>query len=279
MDHSIEELDVCVFDYLCANPETPKTFSQIYNAISGEVGHRCSVLQDQYNRTKYKDKFMTICYTLDTKWDNIHKLFLTNDAIPHLVFSSKPHYEVINNCNIKSDLYDTIDTNDLDNVITYMIHNHSQIDYRLIDNNLMQYLVGKNKTDELSDVLKMYTVDLSDVDKLVDITVINNNAKQVKILLDKKMESSNLLLENNIKQLESSNALLLNNVKDLNDTNNKLTMDYAISKIENQDLVIRNDMLSKLNSKLIHNHYEYQYKSKIYMGLLFFGMIFVYFFM
>ena len=214
---------------------------------------------------------MTICYTLDNKWDNIHKVFLTRESTPHLVFSSKPHYEVIQMCNLKNDLYNvSYDINELDNVITYMIHNKDQTDYRKVDNNLVQYLVGKNKTDELCDILKMYDVDLSDVDNLLEISVINSNAKQVKILMDRKFDSSKSLLENNIKKLELTNSLLYRE----SESTKSLNKDLAII---NENLTLTNNSLSKEYNKLVNETFIATFKSNIYMALLFFGMIFAYF--
>jgi len=242
MDHRIEQLDACVFDYLASNPNELKSFIQIYNNISGPTGHRCSQLQDLSNRQKYKDMFMTICYTLDNKWENIHKIY-TSD-IPHLIFSNKPRSEVIaeyNSAIYDSSNYDQVDQFELDSVIDYILNDTKQykFDFSLqmgVDGNLLQYLVKKNKLSKLKQMLDLYDVDLNnkfDGKTLLDTAVENGYAEMVKELMEQNFNNKTNDLNIKIKELKQLNTKLQNEKQ-------TLALQNATMQNEKQTLALQN---------------------------------------
>jgi len=219
MDHKIAELDTCVFDYLVSHPDEPKSFTQIYNEISGTTGHRCSELQHQFNRQKYKDLFMTICYTLDNKWDNIHKIFI-NDK-PYLLFSNRPRSEVMTEfqgiSHNNSIFIDTVNPLEYDNIIDYMIADddtHPEfnfVDDLNIDGNILQYLVKKNKIDKLKKILELYDINLNEKvngKTLLDFAIENNYTEMVKELMNQELQNQKNEYEANIKELKKLNTRL-----------------------------------------------------------------------
>lgn len=219
MDHKVAELDTCVFDYLTSHPDEPKSFTQIYNDISGTTGHRCSELQNMFNRQKYKDLFMTICYTLDNKWDNIHKIYI-NDK-PYLIFSNKPKAEVVtefqNIGHTNSIFIDNATPLEYDNIIDYMTSaddtypEFSFVDDLNIDENLLQYLVKKNKIEKLKKILALYDINLNEKvngKTLLDCAVENNYTEMVKELMIQEMNNQKNEYEANIKKLKKLNTKL-----------------------------------------------------------------------
>jgi len=219
MDHKVAELDTCVFDYLTSHPDEPKSFTQIYNDISGTTGHRCSELQNMFNRQKYKDLFMTICYTLDNKWDNVHKIYI-NDK-PYLIFSNKPRGEVVTefqNMGQTNSIYiDNATPLEYDNIIDYILTDDntypefSFVDDLNIDGNLLQYLVKKNKIDKLKKILELYDINLNEKvngKTLLDFAIENNYAEMVKELMNQELQNQKTNYEANIKELKKLNTKL-----------------------------------------------------------------------
>lgn len=242
MDHSIDKLDECVFDYLSAHPDQPKSFTRIYNDISGETGHRCSELNNHVNHQRYKDKFMTICYTLDRTWKCIYKVFLTDDAIPYLIFSNKTYAEVLEFCNVSNIVYDTagsMDTHALDDIVNFMIVNASTRDSSDIDDNLLQYLVCKNKTRELLKIFDLYDVKLNNFDTLLNTALQNSFSDLVKVLIDKQnntIKKHNELLTKELGLLQRKNENLVNDNEELSLELRTANFNLEIAKSEQRIL-------------------------------------------
>ena len=220
---------------------------------------------------------MTICYTLDNYWDNIHKVFLTSNAVPHLIYSAKTHSEVINSCNMQNNLYNVTTennyqlTNELDDVIDYMITNKDiSKSQSTIDNNLLTYLVNKNKTDKLNTILKIYDIDPTGMDALLSIVLDNNNATQVKILMDKNIEHLRAKLQKDIDNCTETNC-------DLNKSNHILIDENAKLRNDKSELSLRNDLLASHNAKLIFANEQLKFSSKFYIVTTFIGVIFMFF--
>jgi len=240
MDHKIEELDACIFDYLSSHPDIPRSFTQIFNDISGSTGHRCSQLMDLSNRKKYRDLFITTCYTMDNKWKNVHKIF-KND-VPHLVFSTKSRSEVMlefNNTKFYTDTYNgempyMLDTDiiEIDSAIDYMLDNDDMpydFDFSLQLNpneNLVQYLVKKNKLDKLKKVLELFDVKLDEKfngKTLVDTAIESGNIEMVKELMEFDFNNKKHELDRIITDLKKCNTILRDECKSSKSQNKALT--------------------------------------------------------
>ena len=251
MDHKIGELRECVFDYLASKPDQLKSFTQIFNDISGPTGHRCSQLQDLSNRKKYKDLFMTICYTVDNEYQNVHKIY-KNDKI-YLVFSTLPRSEVISK--YQSIVYDSTDLDqveldqlnqfDLDSIIDAMLNettkqtldNDFDFSFQLnADGKLLQHLIKKNSLAKLQKILNMFDIELNgnfDGKSLIDIAVESGSADIVKELMQrdyenrlydkttqsKDLQKLNTKLQNETKTLTLQNATLKNDLTKYSNTN------------------------------------------------------------
>lgn len=72
MDHALDKLDECIFDYLASNPDRFIHHRQIFEDITGETGHRCSELTDS---TEDHRRFLAVCYSMNHQYRNIRKEF------------------------------------------------------------------------------------------------------------------------------------------------------------------------------------------------------------
>jgi hypothetical protein len=70
MDHTREDLDECVFDYLASNPDRFIPITRIFRGITGDTGHRCEVLTDRVSDRRF---FAAVCHGLDNRYKNIRK--------------------------------------------------------------------------------------------------------------------------------------------------------------------------------------------------------------
>ena len=102
MDHSLNELKECIFDYLLYHTDTPKYVDQIYDDISGPVGHRCSELSKIGAKRRYKDYFITTCYDMPNEYNNI-QLFYKN-SVCYLIYSNNKYVDNVTDQNIKVEL-------------------------------------------------------------------------------------------------------------------------------------------------------------------------------
>lgn len=252
MDHPISELSDCIFDYLTSHPDTPKNFTQLYNDISGQTGHRCSELNNMYNKNLYKNRFMAECYTLDNKYKNIYKIYKYD--IPYLIFSTKLKQDVINhetstgnyNNHLVNDESDTYyNSSDLDDMIDYLLENNNEgSTYTNLlfdqDQSILQYIVRTNKIDKLRKLMDLYDIDLthhSNGKTLIDIASDNGNINLLKELLDyqynKKVTELSMTLSDvkktNTKLLNNNRVLILKN-KTLENTLNKSKETFDFSK-------------------------------------------------
>lgn len=94
MEHNLEELDECIFDYLSSNADNVISIDNIYRDITSDEGHRCPDL-------RYQDAslFIDHCFGLDKKFSRV-KCFL-NEGRMFLLFSKK---------NVVEDSFRKIDT-------------------------------------------------------------------------------------------------------------------------------------------------------------------------
>jgi ankyrin repeat protein len=227
MDHKIDELGECIFDYLSSCPDCPKSLTEIYNSISGTTGHRCTELNSYPKKDIYKKKFMTECYSLDSKFDNVHKIFKKDKL--YLVYSNKEKADVLTMFNsYETHIPNLYGEMDLDAILEYVIDNYE--DHNDFDFNspmVMHHLIKNNKVEQFKKVVELFDVDINSKDSsgktLMDIALENNNAALVKALMeqDSNNKVSDLMISN--KNLKQFNTKFNKQCEDLLEKNNSLT--------------------------------------------------------
>lgn len=234
MDHPISQLNDCIFDYLTSYPDMAKSFTQIYNDITGSTGHRCSELNDPSFRALRKNRFITTCYTLDNEYKNIHKIF--KSGTPYLVFSSKPKADVAMQFNLQdltdSDVMPSSCPVDYDGMIDYLLENTDQFDDFDFNNaqmteteTLLQYIIKTNKLEQFRKIMSLYDIDLKQQingKSLIDFVLECGNVSLLKELLEHQHNK-------NVTELSTS----LSNVKKLN---TRLSNNNRILQLKNQTL-------------------------------------------
>jgi|AntRauTorckE6833_2_1112554.scaffolds.fasta_scaffold12793_2 hypothetical protein len=229
MDHSIENLDDCVFDYLVSNKDEIASIYKIYHDITGETGHRCTSLNDPKNRDVYKRRFRTICYTLDNSYDNIYKYF--NGDKLYLVYSERDFRDTIRKY---TDEYDHLSLNDyspsfnnITDVIEDLIDNDKfefDLENNFDDNEtIVHILVRNDRGDLLRKLLQSFDLHFDKKNKFgetpLDIATKCNNCEMVKMILEYGYSEKIHDLNQKNKTLRKTNTQLFN---ENNKYNNKI---------------------------------------------------------
>lgn len=239
MDHSIDELDSCIFDYLVSKTNESKSVYQIFNDITSDTGHRCSELNNYSKREINKKKFMTTCYTMENIFQNIHKIF--KDGSLYLVHSKKSKYDIIKEFdnNYENYLVKGLPEDqkfDSGQMIDYILENPenykdidmlSHIDYNI---NIPQYIVKYGKLNQLRKLLKYYEVEVnckgSLGKNLLDIAIENNHSEIVKELSDYTYSKQIVELMTDNNNLKSFNTKFLKEKNDLHLKISQLSFNY-----------------------------------------------------
>ena len=190
MDYPIERLDECIFDYLEENETMAQNLQQIYGGITSDYGIRCSQLTTGTNKIEINNnncRFFTICYTLDTNFKNINKIFRNNtvyllydrELLPLDIYIYQPLDKtgdkiVFPQCSNDEELLTYI-MNLIDSISPVM-YNGSLMEFCINTNdiNLLDELIDKYVTfdaDECRRILKLalHKSDISMIDKIINL--------------------------------------------------------------------------------------------------------------
>jgi hypothetical protein len=258
MDHAIENVDECIFDYLVSNADEFKSIPTIFSNIIKETGHRCITLKNEF--LKYKNKFIATCYLLNNSYNNIHKIFI-NDRL-YLMYSNK-HIDSYDDYtqNITDDyIFDAdfsyLDKDGLAYYISYNYHdltNFNPCNYLDDIDSIMHFIVKRDNHELVKKTLDRfecdkieYNIDNKNKDglTLMNIAETNGNFVMYKKLLDIKYEKYIKDLNENIVDLNKRLKMLkMKNIK-LKNTNIELTFD-------NTDL-IQSNVTYKYDNNVAH---------------------------
>lgn len=194
MNHSLNHLDDCIFDYLALNADRPIPLAKIFEDIRSGSGHRCNELTDSSNHRRY---FLSTCYSLDRNYTNIKKIHRNNRL--YLVFQKAK-----NDTNFDPSAYNDAlgetgywrDEYNLRNIVDYMCDNSMLNDFddnyysnKFDDSDtLLHLLVRYNRYDELENVLRNHNVDLNKKNAQgetpLELAITMKNKKMIKLLIN-----------------------------------------------------------------------------------------------
>jgi len=240
MDHKIEKLDECIFDYLTFNKDVIKSVYTIYNDITQDTGHRCTELRNPDMRDIYRKKFMATCYQMSDKYENIHKLFKNNRLF--LVYSNLTAGEVVKkyggeildiNSSLLEEEFKKIDRSSL---VDYLIDNDNELNklvpdtYFTEDNDTMLHIIARhNKWNEFKKLVKNYYPDLETRNRYnltpIDVALECGNAKILYEMVKYKYEDQISKLNNEDRQVRMLNTEL---------SNKKKLLENRVKELENR---------------------------------------------
>lgn len=194
MNHSLNKLNDCIFDYLVANANKAISVAKIFHDIRSGSGHRCDELTDSVNN---KQRFLSICYSLDRNYKNVKKVYRNNKL--YLLFQKDTK-----NTDVDQILYDDTsfdngnwrDDYNLKNIIDYMCDNSmfDDFDSNYFSNNfndndsLIHLLIKYNRYDDLEKLLNSHNIDLNkkntNNETPIDLAINLKNKKMIKILMN-----------------------------------------------------------------------------------------------
>ena len=141
MDHTLDELDACIFDYLAANEDYPKSIDEIWIDITSDDGHRCSELGNAN-----KNFFVSTCYDMDINYNNIQKYFVNGRL--YLVYSKKEHLNNFGEKNMSINSFNRLNK----------LKNLSRVN-RINMTNEMDVIDGINNIDRINEMDNIYNID------------------------------------------------------------------------------------------------------------------------
>lgn len=92
MDHTIDNLHQCIFDYLITRENVHVSVQEIFFHITQPFGHRCSALKK--DNLQHYNKFLSICYNMHINYKNIRKYFKYDTC--YLVYSINKYDQLVN---------------------------------------------------------------------------------------------------------------------------------------------------------------------------------------
>ncbi len=237
MDNTIDELRECVYDYLISNQDIPKNFEDIYKDITGESGHRCSELLNDYNATNNIFKLMNVMYTLEYSYQFVHKYFENNTV--YLVYApgwndnkyKLPSVNSIVKCNNEEDF------------LSYIMQSNNALLTEIYPGSIIEYCVTKGNPYTLHTVLSQYPLKtLEDYYKLLEYSLQYKNPSVTKKIFElqslshfeKYKSENNKLNESTLVQLRCEKFELSKKNVTLNCENATLTK--KIRGLENGNL-------------------------------------------
>ncbi len=263
MDHPINELEGCIFDYLISHKDIPKSLEEIYTDITGLTGHRCSELR-AYDATHiYKNRFASICYNINNNYKNIHKYFKNNTCfllysekknnfIP-LSYSNKINNTLKPNTLESNHLVNPLGKNFLDvnpdDFIKYTISHNNSFNYNtLINENetMIELIIRRGNFPNVSFLIENNIVNIGvDYNKLIEFAIKHKQYFMITKIID-------LLVEHNNKIYNDKIAIYKQNYND--------NFNYTINTT-----VVENDIFDDLCAFLKYSLYIFFALALIYL--------------
>ncbi len=150
MDHTINELSECLYDYLVSNQDIPKNFEDIYKDVTGDTGHRCSALLNDDNTTNNIFKLLNVMYTLEYEYQFIHKYFDNNTL--YLVYAPGWNDNKYTLPNVNS----IIKCKNEEEFLSYIIQSNNNLLTKIYPGSIVEYCVMKGNPYTLHTILSQY---------------------------------------------------------------------------------------------------------------------------
>ena len=225
MEYSLKDLDKAILYYLSINKDTPKSITQIYNGLIDEA--IVPNLNDINNHDNNIVKIKTVCYSINNKYEPIHKIF-PNDRL-HLLYSNSNTDEIINdyiqkyNNSNNNNENDPIENKniDYDRVVKDIALNPTEYPFLNVNDKIdgkntpYHYCCKFKEEKYLKYLFKYYKIDTDMVNEEgktgIELALDINLSKNVDLIHNySNMIVTNQLKENNSKLQSEYNLQLIN---------------------------------------------------------------------
>ena len=162
MEYTIENLDKAVFYYLSNNQDKPKSINNIFNGLCED-----NIVPELNNRNNHDInliKLKSLCYLMDNKFQNIHKLY--TKGILHLVCSNNKDIILEKTTDIEKENEEEIKITDYNIIVKDVVKNPHEYPYLQINDtisekdNPLHFCCTFEDPKYLSNLLENYDVDI-----------------------------------------------------------------------------------------------------------------------
>jgi hypothetical protein len=232
MQYSITDLDKAIYSYLSCHPDTPQSVHQIFSGVCKEK--ICPDLENHPARERNKQLFNLTCVTLDSDFQNVHKMYIHGKM--YLIFSADTKDVVLKKWNddleVVSAWDDSEDDIDYGHIIEQIINNPQKYtDFNVNDridgiDTPLHLLCREGKYDSIDKLLKIYDVELCLKDRKektpLEIAMERNDSKMIKLLMTYEYEQklTDLRYQNEMLKKVNKDVLVANSKHVKNISNN-----------------------------------------------------------
>ncbi len=197
MNHDINNLDDCIFDYLVLNCDEPKSFDEIYDSISGTSGHRCSELNKYDAKKKYSNYFLSTCYGMNDNYKNIHKTFKRN--VGYLMYSDKKSFDdvdVNSKKYIKStNNFDMFDDNKSNEIIKHYMDSNKNFNYETYVNEeetMTEFIIKQGNLNLVKQLVNKGVINLNtDRELLINLAIKHKKYSMINNIFNLVLDENN----------------------------------------------------------------------------------------
>lgn len=214
------DLDQCIYNYLVCEAENPKSYDQIFEAVTQEGPFQCVDLVNEKNKAEQYFLVMIECNGLEDKFDHLHTMYNSIAKQPYIMFSTnktKSHEETFDHALEKDDQW--LHRYDSQGLMRYMMDHLEDVrNVRLNDyldgNDSIVHLIARYGTPkDLKRLTSLYNVDLEKKNRFgqtpIEITETLNRTEMMRAFLKTQFEEEIEELRKQDVELRRQNSTLL----------------------------------------------------------------------
>jgi hypothetical protein len=229
MDYAVDKLDECIFDYLTFHMDTPKHLNEIFNDIKSESGYRCSELKE--NELLGQFKCFNVCYTLDSNYKNIFKIFDHNTL--YLVYTVNSDLQMIKDKLLYiRNPHNHIECHNDASLVSYIIKFGQELQPNVnyvFTGSIIEYYVKTKNDNLLQKLMDLWVLNINDQMKILKLVLHNSGNSTINLILDTYSPNVNELENYEFNKFEIQFVKLMYELQISNNKIKDLTVAYDSS--------------------------------------------------
>lgn len=193
MNHSLNELDTCMFLYLAQNQDQPISMYSMWNQLTSNKGYHCEELTIQH-----KQKFITQFNCLPSTYNNIIKFY--KNGVPYLVSTKLESWQ------FDQDKYVPIETTDKFCTVDDLVESYITEEINEIEPDFIKWLIQNNKEEQVRKILDSYSFDKAEYETY--LKEAKEKASIIALLLKHKYKNKVLDLRTKNNTIKERNTYL-----------------------------------------------------------------------